>query len=250
MHHPVEFWQEILARPQEDAPRLSYADWLCRRQNPLGEFIRLQCDLARTADAPPADMEVRQLELWHRHQGDWTATLADQVQWCSFRRGFVEEVALTTDQIRAHADDLFRRAPLHDLHLEPTDLDLDGIPSVPALGHTVFLDLSAHPLGDAGAARLSRAPFLVHVHGLNLSGCGIGDAGLQALGESPYLGRLRELYLCDNGISDPGVRQFVVSAVPERLNTLYLRENPVSEEGFALLRKVLADRLYAQAAAD
>ena len=245
MHHPAEYWPAILARPHDDGPRLAYAGWLDGRADPLGEFIRLQCALAHEGTEPDPSQEARQLDLWRRHRAAWAAGVADLVEWTSFRRGFVEEVSLTTDQMRDHADELFRRAPLQDLHLEPTDLDLDRLPAVPALGHTLFLDLSAHPLGDAGLVKLARAPFLVHVHGLNLGGCGVGDAGLQALGESPYLGRLRELYLCDNGVSDAGVRHFALSPVLERLDTLYLRTNPVTAEGLSLLRKVLGDCLHA-----
>lgn len=42
------FLRAILTAPDSDACRLSYADWLEERGNPRGEFIRVQCEIART----------------------------------------------------------------------------------------------------------------------------------------------------------------------------------------------------------
>ena len=46
---PLEdaFFQAILETPDDDLPRLAYADWLEERGDPRGEFIHLQCRLAR-----------------------------------------------------------------------------------------------------------------------------------------------------------------------------------------------------------
>ncbi len=41
-----EFIQAILAEPDDDVPRLIYADWLQERGEPRGDFIRLQCAMA------------------------------------------------------------------------------------------------------------------------------------------------------------------------------------------------------------
>jgi uncharacterized protein (TIGR02996 family) len=38
----------IAAAPDDDLPRLALADWLEERDDPLGEFIRLQFDLEPT----------------------------------------------------------------------------------------------------------------------------------------------------------------------------------------------------------
>jgi uncharacterized protein (TIGR02996 family) len=43
-----ELLRAILAAPEEDAPRLAYADWLTQQGDPFGDFIRVQCRLART----------------------------------------------------------------------------------------------------------------------------------------------------------------------------------------------------------
>src|SRR5437762_2761622 len=87
MMHPPRFLDNILERPDDDSPRLRYANWLDGCGNPLGEFIRLQCLLARHPnDAPLLDDERRAQALLATFQRDWSRALADRVDWCSFRR--------------------------------------------------------------------------------------------------------------------------------------------------------------------
>ena len=42
MTHDEAFLQAIIDNPDDDAPRLIYADWLEERGDPRGEFIRVQ----------------------------------------------------------------------------------------------------------------------------------------------------------------------------------------------------------------
>ena len=102
MTHPPRFLQTILARPGDDSPRLRYASWLEGCGNPLGEFIRLQCDLARERFAEPAIFCERRIqELLAEYHSHWADAVAHRVDWCSFRRGFVEEISAhrsATDQ--------------------------------------------------------------------------------------------------------------------------------------------------------
>jgi uncharacterized protein (TIGR02996 family) len=46
-----QFLRHILAAPDDHARRLVFADWLLDRDDPRGELIRLQCDLARLSEA-------------------------------------------------------------------------------------------------------------------------------------------------------------------------------------------------------
>jgi uncharacterized protein (TIGR02996 family) len=243
MMHPLQFLRSILARPEDDHPRLQYADWLVGCDNPLGEFIRLQCGLAQ---APLLDRHVigerREQQLLARYQRQWSSDLAASVEWCSFHRGFVEEVALTEESLIQHADELFRLAPILDVHLITCGDRLAFLPELPFLQHTIFLDLSAQPLGDEGVERLAETPMLGQVHGLNLGSCYLGDAGFDALMDSPDLGALRELYLNDNPITDDSVRRFVLLPLAEQLHFLDMRNTRVSEEARVALKRILGDK--------
>src|SRR4051812_26564817 len=89
------FLSAIREAPEDDAPRLVYADWL-EDQGDLhrAEFIRLQCRLARVE---PDDPDRRELEepLWameREHGARWAAALPPLrgIEWAIYRRGFVE----------------------------------------------------------------------------------------------------------------------------------------------------------------
>ena len=248
MTHPPRFLNTILTAPEDDSPRLRYARWLAGCGNPLGEFIHLQCLLA-DASAPRTalpDYERRANSSCSRSftGAHWTVlAVAERVDWCSFRRGFVEEIALSDRELIRHGPDLLRQVPVQDIHLKTDGKRLDKLPKLPEIHHTLFLDLSSQSLGDGGVERLTEAPFLEHVHGLNLSSCFVGDAGLEALGDSPHLDRLRELYLNDNPITDEGVRQFVLSPLLDQLDLLHISFTAISDDATELLQHVLGEKV-------
>src|SRR5262249_4725627 len=69
------FLADIRADPDDDAPRLIYADWLHEHGDAdRAEFIRLQCELARLGAADPRRpaLEQREGELLEAHRLRWT----------------------------------------------------------------------------------------------------------------------------------------------------------------------------------
>ena len=79
----------IRAHPDEDTPRLIYADWLQENGHAeRAEFIRLQC-------LPDADesQQMREAELEERNRAKWLTGLPQFVgaRW-DFRRGFPEHL--------------------------------------------------------------------------------------------------------------------------------------------------------------
>ncbi len=96
MTYEGAFLQAILESPDDDLPRLVYADWLTDQGNPRGEFIHVQCLLAGMTEDDPrrAMLEVRERELLDRHQDEWLGALRPLVRRWTFRRGFLDEVAV------------------------------------------------------------------------------------------------------------------------------------------------------------
>jgi uncharacterized protein (TIGR02996 family) len=93
----AELIAAIAAAPDDDEPRLVYADALMQRGDPRGELVALQCRIAR-ADAAdePIDEAVlsRERELRETHGVLWLAPLREIVDaGYVFRRGFVEHVS-------------------------------------------------------------------------------------------------------------------------------------------------------------
>src|SRR5262245_19188696 len=54
------FVRSICETPDDDTPRLVYADWLEEQGDPRGEFIRVECRLGRLLAAAPARHALEQ----------------------------------------------------------------------------------------------------------------------------------------------------------------------------------------------
>jgi uncharacterized protein (TIGR02996 family) len=160
------FLHSILSNPEDDTPRLVYADWLEEHGQPdRAEFIRVQCEWARMAvyNDHRRQLLTRQNELLATRGPtwltlDWPIASNPTIHAMTFDRGFVAE-----------------------------------------------LSLRGRTLGDAGVRAMVKCPRLAFVTALDLSGNDIGRPGIEALAESPFLSRLAFLDLRDNPVSDPSL---------------------------------------------
>jgi uncharacterized protein (TIGR02996 family) len=112
----------IIAHPDEDTPRLMYADWLDENGNPeRAEFIRLQC----AVDADEV-IERRVEELEEQNGAKWLAGLPsvpDGGHW-SFRRGFPEYLDIRGNAFLDHYDTFVNVPWLRFLSLHGLDNSL------------------------------------------------------------------------------------------------------------------------------
>src|ERR1700680_1652632 len=93
-----DFLQAIIERPDDDAPRLIFADWLEDHGEPeRAAFIRVQLDLAKVAekDERRHGLEEREKELLARHEEEWVRPVRNCVVSWAFQRGFITEVTVT-----------------------------------------------------------------------------------------------------------------------------------------------------------
>jgi uncharacterized protein (TIGR02996 family) len=105
MTHDEAFLQAILESPEDDLPRLVYADWLTDQGDPRGEFVHVQCLLARLPGEDPRrpHLEARQRQLLDRHQDEWLGALRPLLCRWTFRRGFLDEAAVHAATYLAHS---------------------------------------------------------------------------------------------------------------------------------------------------
>lgn len=88
----------IAAAPDDDAPRLVYADWLTEQDDPRGELVVVQCALARGDhdDEPEsvlAPLRDRESALLAQHRDRWLEPLLEiAVGTYLHRRGLVERL--------------------------------------------------------------------------------------------------------------------------------------------------------------
>ncbi len=214
-----ELLAQVYASPDDDGPRLVYADWLTAKGDPRGEFILLQCRLAATPDDEARrKLKVAENKLLKQHGMAWTASLPSRVIKYVFRRGFVDEIEVGYRALE-DADALFDAAPLlRSLRLDSTDAlsmmvdprpSLKGLLASRRLEGLTSLDVRVIGLGDAGIQDVAAADHLKHLRSLRMSGLNsylvgvpIGFDALEALATSDSLRNLTKLDLSDNHLSN------------------------------------------------
>jgi uncharacterized protein (TIGR02996 family) len=171
----------ILAAPDDDAPRLVYADWLLERGDPRGELIVVQCELARTSWTSPrhAVLAARSRALLAAHRRRWDEVARRLVPGGAFdfRRGMIETVELYAEDLGAIDPAIFQIAPLHRIAI--SDLDEPTLSSWPLLDRFDELRTEGLGLDVAGCRRL--AGRLPHLRRLDLDDAVLERGVLEAL---------------------------------------------------------------------
>src|SRR5262249_5473597 len=192
MTHDEAFLEDIAEHPDDDAPRLIYADWLDDHGDPArAEFIRVQCELERTAEGEPRGEDVirREQHLMDEPVQEWTAEVAPNVTGCWFRRGLLQLVSIEPRSFVEHAAKLFQHSPVTQVQLTQAQ-NRDDLP------------------------RFFNSPHLACVRTLSLSQCNLQDGDLQALAGCRRLPRLTTLWLGSNRITSDRLRILLASPFP------------------------------------
>lgn len=261
MTHDEAFLHAIREAPDDDTPRLVYADWLDEHGRAArAELIRLQCHQARTPDDPRgADLQRRAEELLREHWEEWVGPLRAVAgpaasrhgeAWLAggfqpdkarkFRRGFVDELALDAKVFLDRTVEIARVVPLRHLRLWRAGDHAEGLAAAPYLGGVatlIFGDYFTSPLGARGAAALARSPHLGRLRVLQLYGNNVGDAGTAALADAAWLRGLHTLFLSQNEVTAAGAASLAESPHLGRLRSLHLDRNPLGVEGARLLAR-------------
>jgi len=230
------FLRAIRAAPDDDLPRLIYADYLDDHGDPRGEFIRLQIERPRLPreDARRAEFKAREDELLRRYREEWEGPLAAVVSHAVFRRGFIDDVLVMAEAFLAHARTLFGWAPIRTVKLRGTFRYVGAILKRPELAALTGLDLCFDHLDGRDAALLAACRHLTGLKRLNLNGNPIGDEGAARLGTSPHLMGLEALHLEHCGLGPAAVNSLVTARLT-RLRALDLSENFLGDDGVARL---------------
>jgi uncharacterized protein (TIGR02996 family) len=237
------FLERIRAAPDDDTPRLVYADYLDDTDDPArAEFIRVQIALTRVSRFDPVRPALVALEraLLDQHASRWTAHLRGRASGPVFRRGLIEEVKVTARQFLACGAELFAADPVRHVHL----LDLGDYPEAlhsPLLGRLTGLTVFAQWLGERSvregllARAAAESPHLGSLKSLHLGRNRLGDAGVGWLADAPHLAGLEDLDLSENELTDGAA--WVLAGCPRfaRLRRLELAGNSLSADGAAAL---------------
>jgi uncharacterized protein (TIGR02996 family) len=201
--------QAVLDNPDDDAPRLAYADWCALQPEEASvaraEFIRGQIELAHM----PA--EILEHGLAHRLQSrmdklssvygqTWTAPSLPFVKSYDFERGFVELVALDADSLLRNGPRIFTAAPVRHM-------DLRGVRDV---GEELF-----------------SSPSLARLKSLNMNDCGLYTFHIRLLAASGVTANLCWLSLTRNHLDLEAARAMAASPYFTNLKFASFDDNPV-----------------------
>lgn len=206
-----ELRQAVLDNPDDDAPRLAYADW-CEQQSDgptrtRGEFIRAQLKLTGQIKSLTYeewfDLSTREAELRKTYQSVWAGELGALVSDYTFNRGFVEFISLSAPRFLEHAPQLLSLAPIRHLKLSEVLWVLDDLLVSPYLRQIRSLDLERCGLLDEHVKKLAQSAVLDHLCWLSLAENNLSLAAAAALAESPLSKQLVYVSFYHNAV-DPG----------------------------------------------
>jgi uncharacterized protein (TIGR02996 family) len=234
MHPEADaFLDAIFDHPDDDTPRLVYADWLQEHgQENYAQFIRLQCAAAR--EKPWSDAANGLWEeigrVWHRLDEEWYPATRDVWQvpglvphwdWATrasvyrteLRPGLLDAIHFRRGLLRSDVPFTAERAIRYSacwpsIMTHDASITIDGPPgtltaliSDPVLRHvrrvrfdTDWYDVEADPLNHALAAFL-RSPYLRRARVLDLRGLWVDPEALDALLGAENLSSVEEVQL-------------------------------------------------------
>ena len=232
----------IAANPDEDTPRLMYADWLDEHAQAVrAEFIRVQIAISQKEHLPRAalnrhvDLFKRNQELIDRHRAELLGPLAmlPRAARIEFRRGFLARIELHVEPFLGHAGLLAGLQPQPGVRVTAVAASLAEFTRCPHLD--VVTELAAYsPTPELAVPDeidiLDAAERLTRLAVLDVEGCALGDWFCELL-DNFALPALVELDLSQNAITDIGVQSFLRTHHPQKLKRLVLGGNPIGDDG-------------------
>ena len=249
----------IHAAPEDDAPRLVFADWLDETgDSERAEFMRIQVAMRREYEGHGRtdrleELFVRSRTLFYQPWSEAARSVFGRGV-ARYSRGFPKAFRTRTlaatflammpqlrswlgPGIRVHLyegaggwKDLATACEarwIWRLQLDGavTDADLADLCASPYWGSLRELHASGHGLTNKGALAIQRAVSLCGLESLDLSGNRIGRRGAIALANAPHLTTLRNLDLSRNHLDDQAVMALLESPFLTQLQSLNLWSN-------------------------
>ncbi len=220
----------LVARPDEDLPRLVYADFLQEAgHDDRAELIRVQCALERL---PPTDTERpeltrRESELLAAHKPEWRIAGLTGTQ--TFRRGMIESVETTAEALVRTDPKVLRLTPVRHLRLVNADRWTADLAGLPLWRRLQSLSLNNNNFGSGNRMQLLDAD-MPELRSLSLRNNRLWPEAVQALAETRVAAQLTRLDLSGNPVGDDGVIVLASHASFTGLEELILRSDELPEQ--------------------
>lgn len=253
----------VRSQPDDDLPRLVFADWLEESGHPAeaarAAFIRTQIDLAALpADSPEiAPLRERVLELRTHFQDEWDQLFAEEppnLVEVIRRRGFVDEIHGPIDQLIRHGPRMFNIAPIRTIVVQPSLLtalrtfssrlaEPFGLSSLTRIG-SQFLGIDWLELFGNDYDRMIefvRDGCWSSLRCLRAPGCYLDDEFVvrfvSLFPHGSFAPGLQELDLSDNPITDAGANTLAAARGFDGLKRLRLANTRITDAGAERLHR-------------
>lgn len=209
--------------------RVIDAQELDARDDPRGEFIRVQCALrGRLGVGDFHELRAIEAELLMEHLTRWLGTaVAVRAYRGVFREGSLDDLGkVPVDLFVQHAEAIFAEHPVRRVNLQDVDSDsVEALRSLACMAQLTHLSIEGRSDGRPGDTileRLSTAPWLSSIESLRVAYSRFSATGVAALASSEALVTLRKLDLHGNNISDAGARSLAGSVALASLESVDL----------------------------
>jgi uncharacterized protein (TIGR02996 family) len=222
------FLEAILARPDDDTPRLIYADWLEEQgDTERAEFIRVQILRASLPewDRRQVRLAIRERELSKQHY-KWNAELPDikGVTWMWYRRGFMAQATFASfTALASRGADCWAAAPIETVSVS-WPRPRDSVECSEPINGLRELKITGRLVNERDLERLADSPLLSTLRTLDIRDSGLGVSGFRRLMASPHPGKLTALRVPYNSIGNSGIAALFDAASLNSLGELDLSE--------------------------
>jgi uncharacterized protein (TIGR02996 family) len=253
---PDDLLQRILDDPTDDQARLVLADWLQAKGDPRGEFIAVQCAIAKGSQLGAKrmrELRKREGELWEANQQRWIDDDGFTGFTCTFHRGFIEE--LHVQSANWLPEEAWLRTPLRRL-LIMKEAGLRELLEHPILEHLRELWIVNFRVDPSVFERLARTrihtlrmsvpdgvtliPALIEsglpLEHLAMFSSGVEERGLELICGSPLTQTLKVLEM-SNGILSARTAEIIAAAKWKKLRSLWLDSELLEDAGAELLAR-------------
>jgi uncharacterized protein (TIGR02996 family) len=259
----------IAANPDDDTPRLIYADLLDELGGAVNvaraRFIRLQIETHREPGEPdgvwPFEPEetfeseealkqkrAQTQVLAHRYHREW---LLEFPTWCNpmfgllgqtvvdlYSRGFVERVTTKVKPLVLRGAELFDVVPVRELELHGGAAKLiSAVFDCPALARLKVLTLRWRNVSDELATAIAECPWLSELIELDLTDCELDERAVRILSRSDRLPALRAIRLGGGCLNAAVVRALAASPKLAGVRELGVWRCRLSESDLDVLRE-------------
>jgi uncharacterized protein (TIGR02996 family) len=235
----------VLEYPENDAPRLDYADWFAEHGEPdRAEFIRAQVLASRLSpyDAAQRHLKRRAQALLTEHEKRWFGLQRGWVTLWSFERGWpdsatLDQGTLVGDRARDAGRSFFDWLPIRHVTCGLRSPDFAGLFASPALQRVRGLTLCNQPLTPATLEAMRTTTTLPCLEHLGLQGVGLTAEQLDVVLASPFVPQLTSLDLRGNPLRADVFPRLADCPQLARVTNLTLAGTRLGARGIEVLTK-------------